>query len=148
MQFFLLMKKNLINLNYQIKKLILKKGKQSKVNLLLDGVYLSLIKITKKNPFDVLNKAVENVMPIFLLNNKKIGKRVVISPFFILSNYSRKSLGMKWIVEATLKKTGDFHDNFVAEVLEAFQNKGSVKRKQKDLNLVVLENKSNLKYRW
>jgi ribosomal protein S7 len=87
-------------------------------------------------------------MPLFILNNKKIGKRVIISPKFILSDYSRKGIGIKWIVEAALKRKGKFSNNLYLEILEAFNDKGSVKKRQKDLNLVVLTNKSNLKYRW
>ena len=85
---------------------------------------------------------------LFLINKKKIGKRIIIRPIFILSNFSRKSLGIKWIIEAALNRTGSFYDNLALEILEAFHNKGSVKKKQKDLIGVVLENRSNLKYRW
>lgn len=141
-------KKYLINLNYRLNKLILKKGKLSKVSLLLDHIYLSLIKRTKKNAFTVLNQAVNNIMPIFLLKNKKIGKRVIIRPVFILSIYSRKFIGMKCIIETASEKTGDFQENLIIGILEAFHNKGIVKKRQKDLNSIVLENRSNLKYRW
>jgi len=142
------MKKNLINLNFRINKLILKQGKLSKISLIIDKAYLLLVKSLKKSPLYILNKAVENIMPLFLLNNKKIGKRVIISPSFILSDYSRKAIGIKWIVEAALKRTGSFHKNLALEILEAFHNRGSVKKRQRDLNSIVLENKSNLKYRW
>lgn len=141
-------RKKLINLNFRINKLILKKGKLSKITLILDKVYLSLSRSLKDNPLVILNKAIENIMPLFLLNNKKIGKRIIISPSFILSDYSRKGIGIKWIIEAALKRSGNFSDNLSLEILEAFNDRGSVKKRQKDLNLVVLTNKSNLKYRW
>ncbi len=140
--------KKKINLNFRISRLILKKGKLSKVNSILVKVYLFLIKSLKKNPLIILNIAVENIMPLFVINKKKIGKRIIIRPIFILSNFSRKSLGIKWIIEAALNRTGSFYDNLALEILEAFHNKGSVKKKQKDLIGVVLENRSNLKYRW
>ena len=141
-------KKKLINLSFRINKLILKKGKLSKINLILDKVYLLLSKSLKQNPLIILDEAISNIMPLFILNNKKIGKRVIISPKFILSDYSRKGIGIKWIVEAALKRKGKFSNNLYLEILEAFNDKGSVKKRQKDLNLVVLTNKSNLKYRW
>jgi small subunit ribosomal protein S7 len=87
-------------------------------------------------------------MPTFLLKNRRLGKRIILSPFFILSDFSRKSIGIKWLVEAALKRKGSFYQSFIAEVMDAFNNKGSVKKRQVDLNLVVLENRSNLKYRW
>lgn len=141
-------KKSLINLSFRINKLILKKGKLSKINLILDKVYLLLSKSLKDNPLVILDQAISNIMPIFLLNNKKIGKRIIISPTFILSDYSRKGIGIKWIVEAAYKRSGSFSNNLSLEILEAFNNRGSVKKRQKDLNIAVLVNKSNLKYRW
>ena len=150
MLYFLLMKrKELINLSFRINRLILKNGKLSKISLLTDRIGLSLTKeVKKKNPLIIFYKAVENIMPFFLLKNKRIGKRIIISPSFILSIYYRQSLGIKWLIEAALNKKGCFYDNFILEILEAYNNKGSVKRRQKDLNTVVLDNKSNLKYRW
>jgi len=139
---------NLINLNFWIKKLILKKGKLTKVDSLIDKIHLGLILLNRVDSLSILDEAIKNIMPIFLLKNRKIGKRVIISPFFILSNFSRKSIGIKWLIEASLKKKGSFYQNFIVEVMDAFNNKGSVKKRQIDLNLVVLENKSNLKYRW
>lgn len=142
------MKKNLINLSYQINKLLIRKGKESKISFLVNKVFLALSKELKQNPFIIINVAINNVMPIFLLKTKKIGKRVIIIPSFILSVYTRQSLGLKWIIEAALKKKGCFYKNLTNEFLEAFHNRGAVKKRQKDLNLAVLDNRSNLKYRW
>jgi ribosomal protein S7 len=57
-------------------------------------------------------------------------------------------LGLKWIIEAALFRPGKFKENFINEILDALGNKGSVKKKQKDLNIIVLNNRSNLRYRW
>ena len=64
-------KKNQINLNYYLSKIILKKGKLGKVDSLLNEIHLSLIKKTKNNSLLILDQAIKNIMPIFLLNNKK-----------------------------------------------------------------------------
>lgn len=141
-------KKNKVELNYYLNKIVLKKRKLFKSEGLLDDIYSSLLKRLKKEPFFIIDKAIKNVMPIFLLKNKKIGKRVISTPFFILSEHHRKLLGLKWIIEEALSKPGKFKENFINETLDALDNKGSVKKKQKDLNIVVLNNRSNLRYRW
>lgn len=142
-------RKELINLSFRANRLILKNGKLSKVGSIMDSVFLALTKkIYKKNPLFIFHKAINNIMPLFLLKNKKIGKRVIIRPSFIISIYFRQSLGIKWLIEAAFKRKGRFFDSLVLEVLDAYNNKGLAKRRQKDLNLVVLDNKSNLKYRW
>jgi len=127
---------------------MLKKGKLTKVDSLVDKVHFGLILLNRVDSLFILNEAIKNIMPTFLLKNRRLGKRIIISPFFILSDFSRKSIGIKWLVEAALKRKGSFYQSFIAEVMDAFNNKGSVKKRQVDLNLVVLENRSNLKYRW
>lgn len=139
---------NLITLNYRFSRLILKKGKLFKVDNLLDNVYLLLSKELGEEPINILNKAIYNIMPIFLLEQKKIGKKVVVRPFFISSDYLRESLGMKWIIDSALKKKGDFVTNLYLEILDAFYDKGITKKKQQDIYEIVLNNKKNIKYRW
>ena len=107
-------KKNIINLlklNFRISGFILKKGKLSKANLFFDKILLLLIKSLKRNPFVVINKAIKNVSPLFLLKNKKYGKRVIINPIFIVSSFTRISLGVKWIIEAAFRRNGNFYNN-------------------------------------
>jgi small subunit ribosomal protein S7 len=143
-----MIEKNLVKLDYILNRAFLKKGKLSKISNLIDKIHLSITKSTKKNSFRILNQAINNIMPTFLIGNRKVGKRVIIIPSFIVSHNTRRCLGFKWIVESALKRKGTFIDNMVLEVLEAYENKGSVKKKQRDLNLDVLANKSNLRYRW
>jgi ribosomal protein S7 len=64
-------KKNKVELNYYLNKIVLKKGKLFKSERLLDDIYLSLLKKIRKEPFFIIDKAIKNVMPIFLLRNKK-----------------------------------------------------------------------------
>ena len=115
-----------------------------------DKILLILIKSLHKNPFIVLNKAIKNVSPLFLLKNKKFGKRIIVSPVFIISRFTRTSLGIKWIIEAALRRTGtgNFYDNLVLEIKEAFNNKGFAKKKLKNLNSLVIENRANIRFRW
>lgn len=140
----------LIKLNFRVCSFILKKGKLSKASLFFDKILLILIKSLHKNPFIVLNKAIKNVSPLFLLKNKKFGKRIIVSPVFIISRFTRTSLGIKWIIEAALRRTGtgNFYDNLVLEIKEAFNNKGFAKKKLKNLNSLVIENRANIRFRW
>jgi ribosomal protein S7 len=75
-------KKNKVELNYYLNKIVLKKGKLFKSERLLDDIYLSLLKKIRKEPFFIIDKAIKNVRPIYLLRNTKIGKRVISIPIF------------------------------------------------------------------
>ena len=55
----------------------------------------------------------------------------------------KNSLAIKWLIEAAKKgKSNNFHDNLAEILLEASNNKGEVKNKQKELHKRVLLNKS------
>ena len=65
-----------IFLSFYLNKLILKKGKFSKVDYLINNLYLILSKKLRKDPILIIKQAVLNVMPLFLIKNrKKVGKK-------------------------------------------------------------------------
>lgn len=140
-------KKN-FNIDSYFRKIILKKGKLSKVDSIMDFVLLEVAKKTRRDPLEVIEEAVINIMPVFLMKKQRIGQRVVMSPFFVLSIPSRKFIGFKWILESALSKKGSFKKNLALEILEAYEDIGESKRKQRNLNQLVIENRSNLRYRW
>lgn len=144
-------KLNKLNLSSWIKRLILKKGNMLKINYIVDKFLLLLVKNTKKNPFFVINKAINNIEPLFLIKEVKIGKKrdkIFYIPHFIFSIYIRKRIALNWLVIFALKRKGDFVYNLSIEFLDAFNNKGLVKKKLDDLNFQVLKHRSNLKFRW
>jgi ribosomal protein S7 len=110
-----------IFLSFYLNKLILKKGKFSKVDYLINNLYLILSKKLRKDPILIIKQAVSNVMPLFLIKNrKKVGKKkiVIMKPFFILNPFVRNLIGLKWIVEFSLKKSGVLLDNLIFEIIE------------------------------
>jgi len=142
---------NKINLGSWINKLILKEGKSLKINFIIDKFFLLLVKNTKKDPFFVIDTAINNVEPLFLIKEVKIGKKrdkIFYIPYFIVSTYTRKRIALNWLVSFALKRKGLFIDNLVLEFLDAFNNKGLVKQRLDSLNSKVLEHRSNLKFRW
>lgn len=144
-------KLNKINLSLWVNKIILKKGKSLAVNLLVDKLLLFLVKHLKKDPFFIINKAINNVSPSFIIKEVNIGKKkdkTFYIPQFIVSKYARKRIALGWLVSFALKKKGSFIENLSMEFLDAFNNKGLAKQKLDLLNLQVLEHRSNLKFRW
>jgi ribosomal protein S7 len=97
-----------VELNFWINRLILKKGKLSKVNFLMDKVHFLLTASLNKDSFYILNTGLHNIIPVFLIKNKRRGKKVIISPFFILSPFSRRSSAIKYLIKVILLKKGFF----------------------------------------
>lgn len=132
--------------------LSLKKGKLNKVSNILEKLYLFLLTKKKENPSHILIEAINNVQPFFLLQKKRIGRRSIIQPRFIVSSSLREFLAIKWLIESTkTKKKGNqknFYTSFGLEILEAFDGRGITKRRQEEVGSIVLSNKSNIKYRW
>lgn len=144
-------KLNKINFSSWINKLILKKGKALKVSSIIDVLLLLLVKRSKKNPFFIINKAINNIAPSFIIKEVNIGKKrdkTFYIPVFIVSKHNRRRIALNWLISFALKKKGSFVDNLALEFLDAFHNKGLVKQKLDLLNAQVLEHRSNLKFRW
>ena len=140
-------KLNKVNLSLWVNKFILKEGKL----LSVDNLLFLLVKELKKNPFFIINEAINNVSPSFIIKEVRIGKKkdkVLYIPLFIVSKYTRKRIGLGWLINFALKKKGSFVKNLVVEIFDAFYNKGPVKQKLDLLNLQVLEHRSNLKFKW
>ena len=122
---------------------LMKNGKKSSINKISKKL-LKLIKFKGKNPYLVVYNAINNVKPLFDIKIVRRGKRNIIEkPILLLHENKKNSLAIKWLIEAAKKgKSNNFHDNLAEILLEASNNKGEVKNKQKELHKRVLLNKS------
>ena len=100
-------KLNKINFSSWINKLILKKGKALKVSSIIDVLLLLLVKRSKNNPFFIINKAINNIAPSFIIKEVNIGKKrdkTFYIPVFIVSKHNRRRIALNWLISFALKK--------------------------------------------
>lgn len=121
---------------------ILKEGKKSIAQYIM---YKSMEKIentTKKDPLEVLQKAIENITPSVELKSRRIGGGTYNIPIDI--NKERgTSLGLSFLIKCARKRAGrKFISKLSLEIIDAYNNSGSSVKKKEELHKMALANKA------
>jgi ribosomal protein S7 len=130
--------------------LIMNRGKKTNSY----NIFLNLLKILKsknknKDPFLVVYESILNIRPLFEIETKKIGKRVVHIPIPIRSEIRREFIAINWLIDSVnTKKVGKFENLLSDLIIESYNNKGPLKKRQKDLHDLAISNRFALKFRW
>jgi ribosomal protein S7 len=97
-------------------------------------------------------KAIENVKPTIEVRKVRISGTTQLVPS-IIPNNRQKSLAIRWLIEAAIqrhnaKKSMTLDQCFFVELLEAYQNTGSVRKRRDDLHKLAESNRGFAHYRW
>jgi len=138
------MKDNFNKILNKFQKALMSSGQKSTSTIILRGV---IDRIISKNddPYLILRQGVENVKPLFIVSSQKKGKRLVQTPRALLNEEKRIAISANWIVKNSKKHSrGSFVENLLQEIYDASQNQGFSKRKQQELNKLVVLNRASL----
>ena len=107
-----------------------------------------LAKNSKEDPITMMDKALQNVSPSVEVKSRRVGGSNYQVPVEV--NTKRKqSLAMRWILEAADKRNEKTMKNkLAAELLDAYDNKGSAVKKREDVHKMAEANKAFAHYRW
>jgi len=104
---------------------------------------LNSIKMEGKNPYLVIYNAINNIKPLFSIKVIRRGKRVIEKPFLLIHENKKNSIAINWLVSSAKQgKYNHFYKNLSDVLIEASENTGSAKNKQKELHKKVLLNRS------
>ena len=97
-------------------------------------------------------KAIENVKPIIEVKKVRISGTTQLVPSIIPKN-RQICLAIRWIIEAAIlrrntKKSMTIDQCFFAELIEASQNIGTVRKRRDDLHKLAESNRGFAHYRW
>ena len=85
---------------------------------------------TGKDGLEVLETALRNVGPVMEVRPRRVGGATYQVPMEVTIG-RRQTLAMRWIIDASRKKTGkSFDDCLAGELLDAYNNTGSAIRKR------------------
>jgi len=100
------------------------------------------------DPLKLFKKALENVKPLMEVKSRRVGGANYQIPVEV-SQDRRVSLGIRWILEAA-RKRGEkgMTDRLAAELLDAFNNRGSAVKKKEDTHRMAEANRAFAHYRW
>lgn len=103
---------------------------------------------TGKDPMEVFQTAIKNVMPILEVKPRRVGGATYQVPVEVRAD-RRMALAIRWIVNysrARGEKT--MQEKLAAELMDAAQNLGASIKKREDTHKMAEANKAFAHYRW
>jgi small subunit ribosomal protein S7 len=105
-------------------------------------------KLGKGDPIDLLIGALENARPKLEVKSRRVGGATYQVPLEI--PYERQqSLAFRWMVHTARNKKGKpMREALADEIVDAYNNTGSVVRKKEDTHKMAQANKAFAHLRW
>lgn len=123
-------------------------GKKGVAQKIVYGALETIGEKTGKNPLDVFNQALENIMPVLEVRSRRVGGSNYQVPVEVRPE-RRKTLGIRWLVVQT-RKRGErtMHERLAKELMDAANNTGGAVKKKEDVHKMAEANKAFASYRW
>jgi len=123
-------------------------GKRSTAESIMYGALELVKEKTGKDPLEVLDQAMENVMPVLEVKPRRVGGATYQVPVEVRSE-RRVALAIRWLV-GYARERGEYTmvERLAAELLDAANNQGSAVKKKEDTHRMAEANKAFAHYRW
>ena len=134
-------------------KIKLQKTNGHFTNNIESGAPRKLLSVSKGSAsFSLLMNAIDNVKPTIEVKKVRISGTTQLVPC-IIPKKRQLSLAIRWIVEAAkvrrnTKKSMSLDQCFLAELVDASQNIGTVRKRRDDLHKLAESNRGFAHYRW
>lgn len=103
---------------------------------------------TGKDPLEVFEQAMENVMPSFEVKARRVGGATYQVPMEVRPE-RRQTLGLRWITAyARARSEKTMRERLAAEIIDATNNVGGAVKKKEDTHKMAEANKAFAHYRW
>jgi small subunit ribosomal protein S7 len=125
------------------------KGKKSQAEMIVYGAIEHLAEKVKKDPVESFEEAVENLKPSVEVKSRRVGGATYQVPIEV-KPARQSQLGLKWLIHAAKSRKGEktMVDRLSAELLDAYNKKGSAYKKKEDTHKMAEANKAFSHYRW
>jgi small subunit ribosomal protein S7 len=128
---------------------IMERGKKSLAQRIVYGAFERVSeKLGKGDPVDLMIGALENARPRLEVKSRRVGGATYQVPVEI--SYERQeSLALRWIVTAAADRKGmPMPEALAAEIVDAYNNTGSVVKKKEDTHKMAQANRAFAHLRW
>lgn len=103
---------------------------------------------TGKNPVEVFDAAMENIMPLLEVKSRRVGGSNYQVPIEVRPD-RRQTLGLRWLVNYAKNRSGRGMANKLAnEIMDAANGIGGAVKKREDTHKMAEANKAYAHYRW
>ena len=128
---------------------IMKSGKRTLAERIVYGAFEKVSeKLQKGDPVDLLMGAMENARPKLEVKSRRVGGATYQVPVEI-SFERQESLALRWIVlAATGRKGTPMREAVASEIIDAYNNTGSVVKKKEEMHKMAQANRAFAHLRW
>ena len=128
---------------------IMKSGKRTLAERIVYGAIERVSeKLQKGDPVDLLMGAMENARPKLEVKSRRVGGATYQVPVEI-SFERQESLALRWMVNAATGRKGTpMRDAIAAEIIDAYNNTGSVVKKKEEMHKMAQANRAFAHLRW
>ena len=123
-------------------------GKKGVAQEIVYGAFDIIKKKTGKNPLEVFDEAMNNIMPVVEVKARRVGGSNYQVPVEVRIE-RRQTLGIRWLVTYT-RKRGEktMVDRLAKELMDAAANTGASVKKREDTHKMAEANKAFAHYRF
>ena len=128
---------------------IMKSGKRTLAERIVYGAFEKVSeKLQKGDPVDLLMGAMENARPKLEVKSRRVGGATYQVPVEI-SFERQESLALRWIINAATGRKGTpMREAIAAEIIDAYNNTGSVVKKKEEMHKMAQANRAFAHLRW
>jgi len=123
-------------------------GKKGVAQRILYEAFDIIRERTGKDPMEVFEAALKNVMPVLEVKARRVGGANYQVPVEVKPE-RRTSLGLRWLVNyARTRSERTMQERLAAEIIDASNNTGAAVKKREDTHKMAEANRAFAHYRW
>ena len=123
-------------------------GKKGVAQKIVYGAFDIISENTGKEPLEVFEAAMENVMPALEVKARRVGGATYQVPMEVRPE-RRQTLGLRWMSNyARLRSEKTMRERLAGEILDAVNSAGGAAKKRDDTHKMAEANKAFAHYRW
>jgi small subunit ribosomal protein S7 len=123
-------------------------GKKTTAQSILYNAFNRIQEMTGKEPMEVFNDALNNIMPVLEVRSRRIGGQNYQVPSEVRAD-RRTTLGLRWLVQYSRSRNErTMEERLAREILDAANNTGASVKKKEDMHRMAEANKAFAHYRF
>ena len=123
-------------------------GKKGVAQKICYGAFDIIKEKTGKDPLEVFEQALNNVMPVLEVKARRVGGATYQVPMEVRPE-RRQALGIRWLVNySRLRGEKTMKERLAAEIMDAANSTGGAFKKKEETHRMAEANKAFAHYRW
>ena len=123
-------------------------GKRGVAQTILYDAFKIVEEKTGKAAIEVLDQAMENIMPVLELKARRVGGQNYQVPVET-SEERKRTLGIRWLVQYSRgRNEKSMEEKLANEIIDAYNSTGGAYKKKDDVHKMAESNKAFAHYRW